>query len=323
MCERCPLSDPSFVKLIEREGGRFRGEKKEVVATLDDICNVTVSGYTYERTIQTQECGILCQPCSSGEKRVRCSRCSCFRAHLRVKRSRQSSSDPWSSAVLADSSYTNYSHLSKNELVEQLKNVQKSRKSIRAKHKRLAKKVIKEERSKEDGDARVLMDDVTSEIRMQYDTDSLQYVLWQEQKKYNLLKNKCQMRWHPLVIRFALSLFYSSRVAYRTATSSGFLALPSERTLMDYTHWCSVYSSCAVWVHWTGEESIASARCEWRGETVHLVIRRDEGEGWTSVSEEHGTTCWILRSWWNKSWDRSTVLIPLWRRCWRSSPSTG
>ena len=48
------------------------------------------------------------------------------------------------------------------------------------------------------------------------------------------------MRWHPLVVRFALSLYYSSRVAYRTATSSGFLVLPSERTLRDYTHWCSV-----------------------------------------------------------------------------------
>ena len=133
--------DPSFVELIEREGGCFRGEKKELVATLDNTCNVTVSGCTYERTIRTQDCGILCQPSSSGEKRVRCSRCSHFRAHLRVKRSRQNSSesDPRSSAV-ADSSHTNYSHLSKDELVERLKNVQKSRKSIRAKYKRLAKK---------------------------------------------------------------------------------------------------------------------------------------------------------------------------------------
>ena len=88
----------------------------------------------------------------------------------------------------------------------------------------------------------MLMDDVASEIRTKYGTDSPQYVLWQEQNKYNSLKNKRQMRWHPFVIRFTLSLFYSSRVAYRTATSSGFLALPSERTLRDYTHWCSTHS---------------------------------------------------------------------------------
>ena len=61
-------------------------------------------------------------------------------------------------------------------------------------------------------------------------------------EKIYSLKNKRQMRWHPLVVRFALSLFYSSRVAYRTSTSSDFLALPSERTLRDYTHWCSAHS---------------------------------------------------------------------------------
>ncbi len=31
--------DPSFVDLIEREGGSFGRENKEVVATLDDACN--------------------------------------------------------------------------------------------------------------------------------------------------------------------------------------------------------------------------------------------------------------------------------------------
>lgn len=135
--------DPSFINLIEREGGSFRGENKDVVATLDDTCSVIVNGHTYERTIRTQECEILCRPCSAGEKKVRCHKCSCFRAHLRVKRSRRSNSDP--SSATADSSHTNYSHLSKDELVDRLKNVQKSRKAIRVKYQRLAKKMIKEE----------------------------------------------------------------------------------------------------------------------------------------------------------------------------------
>ena len=236
--------DPSFIDLIEREGGSFRGENKEIVATLDDTCNVTVSGCRYERTIRTQECDLLCRPCSAGEKRVRCQRCSRFRAHLRVKRSRHNNSDPSSST--ADNSHTSYNHLSKDELVERLKNVQKSRKIIRRKYRRLAKKMIKKEGVKiseeDESDIRMLIDDVTPEIGTKYGKDSPQYVLWQEQKKYNSLQNKRQMRWHPLVIRFALNLFYSSRVAYRNVTSSGFLALPSERTLRDYTHWCSAHS---------------------------------------------------------------------------------
>lgn len=63
--------------------------------------------------------------------------------------------------------------------------------------------------------------------------DSVQYILWEEQKKYNALKD-------PLVIRFALSLKYASTAAFQQVTKLGFLALPSERTLRDYTHWCSI-----------------------------------------------------------------------------------
>ena len=208
--------DPDFIDVIEREGGSFRGENKEVVATLDNTYSVKVSGCTYERMIRTQECEILYWPCSAGERAVRSHGCNHFRAHLRVKRSRCSNSDP--SSAVADNSHTNYSHLSKDELVDRLKNVQKSRKAIRAKYEQLAKKVIKEEGVKiseeDESDIRMLMDDVTPEIRTKYGKDSPQYVLWQEQEKYNSLKNKRQMRWHPFVIRFALSLFYSSRVAY-------------------------------------------------------------------------------------------------------------
>ena len=52
------------------------------------------------------------------------------------------------------------------------------------------------------------------------------------------------MRWHPLLIRFALSLKYASCSCIRTnkLLSFGFLALPLERTLHDYTHWCPTIS---------------------------------------------------------------------------------
>ena len=84
-----------------------------------------------------------------------------------------------------------------------------------------------------------LMDDLTPTVDQEFESGSPQQLLWQQQLKYNQLKTKEQMRWHPLVIRFALSLHYSSRAAYRTVTKSGFLSLPSERTLRDYSHWCT------------------------------------------------------------------------------------
>ena len=45
------------------------------------------------------------------------------------------------------------------------------------------------------------------------------------------------MKWHPYMIRFALNLKYASTTAYRAVQQSGVIALPSERTLRDYTHW--------------------------------------------------------------------------------------
>ena len=86
-----------------------------------------------------------------------------------------------------------------------------------------------------------LMEKLTPEVDQKFSEDSPQHLLWQKQLKHNRLKKKQQMRWHPLVIRFALSLLYSSRAAYHTVTSSGFLALASERTLRDYSQ-CTVRS---------------------------------------------------------------------------------
>ena len=51
---------------------------------------------------------------------------------------------------------------------------------------------------------------------------------------YNKQKNKRGMRWHPLIIRFALNLRYLSATAYKAV--GNFLALPSKHTLQDYTH---------------------------------------------------------------------------------------
>lgn len=50
------------------------------------------------------------------------------------------------------------------------------------------------------------------------------------------------MRWHLLIIRFALNLKYLSSSVYRTVHQSGIISLPSERTLADYTYWTSPHA---------------------------------------------------------------------------------
>ena len=41
---------------------------------------------------------------------------------------------------------------------------------------------------------------------MNFKEGSIQQTFWEQQKYYFILKNNKSMRWHPLLIRFALSL---------------------------------------------------------------------------------------------------------------------
>lgn len=63
---------------------------------------------------------------------------------------------------------------------------------------------------------------------------SLRRLFWMEQIKAASLKDMRNVRWHPLIIRWCLSLKLSSSSAYRAMRDSGFIKLPSERTLRDY-----------------------------------------------------------------------------------------
>ena len=58
---------------------------------------------------------------------------------------------------------------------------------------------------------------------------------WQEQMKL-LQSSKMGRRYHPQIIRFALSLHGKYPSAYRELRDSGALILPSERVLRDYNN---------------------------------------------------------------------------------------
>ena len=59
-------------------------------------------------------------------------------------------------------------------------------------------------------------------------------------EKVQCLERQMEDEVASLVIRFALSLEYASSAAFQQVKKLGFLALPSEKTLRDYTHWCSI-----------------------------------------------------------------------------------
>ena len=59
-------------------------------------------------------------------------------------------------------------------------------------------------------------------------------LFWQEQKKL-AEGNSLAIRYHPMIIRFCISLASKSPSAYDELRDTGLLTLPSRRTLRDYT----------------------------------------------------------------------------------------
>ena len=72
-------------------------------------------------------------------------------------------------------------------------------------------------------------------------TKDIQQSLHSKVQKYNSLRDKRQMKWHPLVIRFALNLKYMSTSAYQAVHQEWRHQVYhlSELVLIN-THWASV-----------------------------------------------------------------------------------
>ena len=64
--------------------------------------------------------------------------------------------------------------------------------------------------------------------------DSPQFLLWEQQKLQSSLKNSKAMSWHPLIIRWCLSIYLKSPSTYKHLDASPFFFLPCKNTLLNY-----------------------------------------------------------------------------------------
>jgi len=62
-------------------------------------------------------------------------------------------------------------------------------------------------------------------------------VFWEQQLQAASKEDHRGMRWHPLIIRWCRYLRHKSQGAYETLCRFGCIALPSQHTLCDYTHY--------------------------------------------------------------------------------------
>lgn len=126
-------------------------------------------------------------------------------------------------------------YLTERQRLKKLKDLKKEAENLRKKNMRLHERIqecIQREGIQIDN---ALSDDLTGLINNS-DMSPEQSIFLQQQVKASQLKNSCGMRWHPTMIRFALSLHLTSPAAYELVRQTGMVALPSGTTLFDYTH---------------------------------------------------------------------------------------
>ena len=137
------------------------------------------------------------------------------------------------------SSSTANIHLTEEEKLEKLNQQSKNINNLRRGNRRLRERmqhVIAREGRQVDGKVASDLDNIIRDANL----TPAQSIFWQQQVKASELKNKSSMRWHPAIIRLALTIFEASRSAYERLHQSGFLQLPTSRTLFDYTHFAKI-----------------------------------------------------------------------------------
>ena len=144
------------------------------------------------------------------------------------------------------SSHTNYAFLSTPEKDERLHRLQQVRKNAKLQSDHLKQKI---EKVADQGG--VMVDDelhedlksialeCTEQVHESCPDDTFKRLFWDQQQKSSSVKNSKSMRWHPLFIKCCIYLRHLSGSAYDFLRESGCVALPSKRTLRDYTYYIS------------------------------------------------------------------------------------
>lgn len=171
-----------------------------------------------------------------------CEQCQVFRYVLRALLSHHKKAG--SSDRTNPSSHVRYSCLDKEELTSRLRQTKilqndESRKvkqleakleAAKAALKRASHTVDEETHS----DLVSIVKQQSSVVAKQLPPNSFTHVFWHQQLKAAIHPNSRGMRWHLLMITWALYLQYQSAGAYETIRN--YVALPSQRTLRDYSH---------------------------------------------------------------------------------------
>ena len=197
-------------------------------------------------TIHYSECELLVPHTTS---KCRCSKCAKYRKTLRALVSRQSHSEQQTGCEHSKTgaeSHVNYCYLAVNEKDERLRELHTQHRNTTKRLRHLEEKLflaIEEKGNSVDesvhSDLRQIMQECNAKVMSEYPEGSLARIFWEQQLKAASCRDRQQMHWHPIMVKWCLYLRHHSSSAYESLRQSGCLLLPSQRTLRDYTHYAN------------------------------------------------------------------------------------
>lgn len=176
----------------------------------------------YTETYRSTNCEMLIN-----QRKWKCTKCS--RMYLPLKRRSifLSQQEPHAN--------TNNKVLSEEQKLHKLENLQKELTNTKKQNMYLREKM--QELIEREG---ILLEENVSkdltDILNDADLTEAQSIFLQQQVKASQQKNSSGMRWHPTMIRLALSIHLTSPAALDLLRESGMVCLPCSRTLFDYSH---------------------------------------------------------------------------------------
>ena len=250
-------------KLLFYADNTWAGFARNVQITTELLGDVASKPVTHNDYRNISEAVRKCQLCSGNtdldaaasctvmlkircNRTVRCQMCANAREAMLLAQRRKETADV--SARIQAKSRTPLSALSPQELKQRASNLGRL---VDSKNTELArcKDKIKRLSNKQsislahNSDVNKLVHETVVKAEPKFDSEFKQ-LFWQQQVKQNSLKCKTAMRWHPMMIRWALTLNSITGAGYDYVRESGALDLPHANTLRKYI--CFKEKSCGI-----------------------------------------------------------------------------
>ncbi|CAC5389786.1 THAP9 [Mytilus coruscus] len=195
---------------------------------------------SYSSTVRSMNCSLLVQG-------NRCSPCSQLRRVLISRKHRREEKERKSKENIPNYLHSTIGHtkMSRHELITKIHQQKDKITTLQSEIDKTQRKFQREVSSRgvtldfcQSLEMQDTMAACSTEIMKAFpDANSYQRLFWAEQQKSTNVKSLKGMRWHPMILRWCLYLRHKSSAAYEALRDSGFITLPSSRTLFDYSHY--------------------------------------------------------------------------------------